>query len=159
MIEGPQDSRSIFTRVERAPDHQIGAVKIVAHVAQLRTGFRITFARRQRTIRHLDFRTPTYEPEGREFESLRAHHFPRSHLALLTSSGILRFSLIAGVVARPFRGEVFPPIAEKSPASEDACYSKSCRRTTDVNRAKPSHKCLRRIRRQPSWSMPRKLAW
>jgi hypothetical protein len=32
--------------------------QVVAHVAQLRTGFRITFARTQRTIRHLDFRTP-----------------------------------------------------------------------------------------------------
>src|SRR6266568_7146189 len=31
---------------------------VVAHVAQLGTGFRITFARMQRTIRHLDFRTP-----------------------------------------------------------------------------------------------------
>jgi hypothetical protein len=36
--------------------------------------FQNTPAPQQRTIRHLDFCPFPYEPEGREFESLRAHH-------------------------------------------------------------------------------------
>ena len=40
------------------------AVAAVAHVAQLRIGFRLTFARMQRTIRHLDFRTPQLLSRG-----------------------------------------------------------------------------------------------
>src|ERR1700757_1747709 len=31
-------------------------------------------ARKQRTVRHLEFYHSGYEPEGREFESPRAHH-------------------------------------------------------------------------------------
>ncbi len=38
-------------------------------------------------IRHLESRTQTYEPEGREFESLPAHHF---HLQLVAHLHNLR---------------------------------------------------------------------
>jgi hypothetical protein len=48
---------ALSSRAAGAPSIESTA-SAVAHVAQLRTGFRITFARRQRTIRHLDFRTP-----------------------------------------------------------------------------------------------------
>ncbi len=57
-------------------------------------------------------------------------------LALITSLVTLRFSLVASIVARLFRGEGFLPFAENGPASEDAGYDKCGARITDINSAR-----------------------
>jgi hypothetical protein len=61
-----------LTKMRIKPDDWLTAM---AHVAQLNGRFQNRPPVTDAPIRLLEFRTPTYEPEGREFESARAHSF------------------------------------------------------------------------------------